>query len=162
MNRGYRRRLKNNNNIYFNIFIIMKTFLILSLIIIAIGYLIYPPLYLLNKKYKWLRDIKQLLQNLFVRNVIPFIVCFATLLVLYNNIKNNMSLSYSPDSIACLSTLLIATITFLGKLITHNDKDKNGTEEAYQEISYWVILIGTLALVISITYYIFQWAVVIN
>ena len=73
-----------------------------------------------------------------------------------------MSLSYSPDSIACLSTLLIATITFLGKLITHNDKDKNGTEEAYQEISYWVILIGTLALVISITYYIFQWAVVIN
>lgn len=162
MNRGYRRRLKNNNNIYFNIFIIMKTFLILSLIIIAIGYLIYPPLYLLNKKYKWLRDIKQLLRNLFVWNVIPSIVCFATLLVLYDNIKDNMSLSYSPDSIACLSALLIATITFLGELITYNDKDKNGTEEAYQEISCWVILIGTSALVISITYYIFQWAVVIN
>lgn len=140
----------------------MKTFLILSLITIAIGYLIYPLLYLLNKKYKWFRDIKQLLRNFLVWNIIPFIVCFATLLVLYDNIKDNMSLSYSPNSIACLSALLVATITFLGKLITHNDKDKNGTEEAYQEISYWVVLIGTSALVISITYYIFQWAVVIN
>ena len=141
---------------------IMKAFLILSLITIAIGYFIYPPLYLLNKKYKWIGDIKQLLQNLIVWNIIPFIVCFATLLVLYDNIKHNMSLSYSPDSIAYLSTLLIATITFLGKLITDNNKDISDNENTYQEISYWVIFIGTLALVISITYYIFQWAVVIN
>lgn len=138
----------------------MKIILVLSLIAIVTGFLIYPPLYLLCKKYKQVRRIKNLITNLLLWNILPLIIGFVTLFMTHDNMKEWDYLLYDPIMLSILSILLASTVIFLwvGRLFGEDVKDSK--EGNYQQVWYIFILFWTMFLAIPITYYIFQMCLV--
>lgn len=140
----------------FQFFITMQILLIWCLIAIVTGFLVYPPLYLLCKKYKQVKRIKSLITNLLLWNILPLIISFVTLFMTHDNMKEWDYLLYDPIMLSILSTLLASTIIFLWVRRLFGEDVKDSKEGGYQQAWYMFILFWTIFLAIPITYYIFQ------
>lgn len=140
----------------------MQILLILCLIAIVAGFFIYPPLYLLCKKYKWVKWVKDMLLHLLAFNFFPLVLCIMILFVSYKEMNEWETFLYPPFSFAMLSTLLVSTIIFFWVEKLFEKKPVDDTEDNYQQTWYASIWLWTIFLAIPITYYIFQYCLVSN